>query len=522
MDPPADPPAPSDAVPSSSGPSSASGSSEDYVAAYAAMAIQGLQFHLYPQTYFPPFYPATSQAYWSTEGSPLYLPNMLAYPALPDSPQLPSRRKAKPSAPTANVDDPEVDLGPDDVLDFTNDPTTTDDEKRQLQEAIDLAIRTQTPSTPLKYTCTKCARVFSRIYNLKSHIRSHQNFRPFKCKNCNASFTRNHDLNRHERIHSQQKPFSCSACGKAFSRKDALRRHERMDPEGRKVHCMKTIPRNKLSAHLKTCRPTQQSTQPHDNKTTYPRSPVFQSADFGVKNEWKFSHSSINTETRTQKMKGISKDFGEGVRYFEEIGGDVAREYEDHESEGGGEEEVQEIGQRLKCSNCNRLFAVDRLEKHETACLKISKPRKIFDAFKVRVKGTEMEKYVVANPPKQSQVNPTKKQNWRAKHEYFINMVRSARNPSNPSLPHSSTSSFDPYSDYVTCDSCGRRFNEEAGKRHIPVCLAAKAKQKQKLGEKGSGKGGGKGEKEVPTPTREEMVKKRTGYKPPIPKLKKM
>ncbi|KAJ3121398.1 hypothetical protein HK098_003738 [Nowakowskiella sp. JEL0407] len=94
------------------------------------------------------------------------------------------------------------------------------------------------PTKDGKYVCTTCKRAFSRLYNLKSHIRTHQNHRPYECPACNMKFTRNHDLNRHLKTHSKDRPHSCQACGRSFARRDALRRHERMDPEGKKVHCV--------------------------------------------------------------------------------------------------------------------------------------------------------------------------------------------------------------------------------------------------------------------------------------------
>jgi hypothetical protein len=41
-----------------------------------------------------------------------------------------------------------------------------------------------------KYICPTCNRGFSRMYNLKSHIKTHQNHRPFYCQMCDMRFTR--------------------------------------------------------------------------------------------------------------------------------------------------------------------------------------------------------------------------------------------------------------------------------------------------------------------------------------------
>ncbi|KAF9906205.1 hypothetical protein BX616_000788 [Lobosporangium transversale] len=79
------------------------------------------------------------------------------------------------------------------------------------------------PSFPCKFA--GCDKVFARLYNLKSHSRTHTDERPFICSECSFAFARNHDLKRHVKIHGGDKSFICNGCGKSFSRLDALRRH---------------------------------------------------------------------------------------------------------------------------------------------------------------------------------------------------------------------------------------------------------------------------------------------------------
>ncbi|KAL2018887.1 hypothetical protein VTK56DRAFT_312 [Thermocarpiscus australiensis] len=88
----------------------------------------------------------------------------------------------------------------------------------------DLAPRS--PSSK-KQKCPYCEAEFTRQHNLKSHLLTHSQEKPYVCQSCQMRFRRLHDLKRHSKLHTGEKPHVCPNCDRKFARGDALARHSK-------------------------------------------------------------------------------------------------------------------------------------------------------------------------------------------------------------------------------------------------------------------------------------------------------
>uniref|UniRef100_A0A060TI74 ARAD1D36652p n=1 Tax=Blastobotrys adeninivorans TaxID=409370 RepID=A0A060TI74_BLAAD len=105
-----------------------------------------------------------------------------------------------------------------------------------------------------RHQCPQCGQTFTRNHNLKSHMLTHSEERPYSCETCKSKFRRIHDLKRHLKLHTGERPHECSKCGRRFARTDALARHTRVSlacgdrphstspPESNGTHDIKTAP----------------------------------------------------------------------------------------------------------------------------------------------------------------------------------------------------------------------------------------------------------------------------------------
>ena len=98
------------------------------------------------------------------------------------------------------------------------------------------------------FACTVpgCGSIFTHGFNIKGHLKSHFEEKPYKCHwpGCGKGFARQHDCKRHEELHSNFGPIVCEGCRKQFARMDALNRHLESETG---VECAMVVERGKGS-----------------------------------------------------------------------------------------------------------------------------------------------------------------------------------------------------------------------------------------------------------------------------------
>ena len=86
-------------------------------------------------------------------------------------------------------------------------------EKLPLEENIAYDTNPQLETIPepvpvrigeFQYACPICSKMTKNLYNMKTHILTHTDVRPFACVHCGKAFKQKDHLNSHFRAHSQK------------------------------------------------------------------------------------------------------------------------------------------------------------------------------------------------------------------------------------------------------------------------------------------------------------------------------
>lgn len=144
--------------------------------------------------------------------------------------------------------------------------------------------------------------------------------------------------------------------------------------------------------------------------------------------------------------------------------------------------------ERVECPDCGRKFLPESLEKHVNICKKVfMSKRKQFVSSEQR----ELDELAMVkkkpDPKKPAASNKNSKNNkWKMQSEQFRANMKAARMAtSGDEAGYQAAKKI--ASDYeqqqlVPCPHCERTFNEDAAKRHIPICADKARKAQMKNG----------------------------------------
>nr|XP_023693451.1 PR domain zinc finger protein 5 [Paramormyrops kingsleyae] len=89
------------------------------------------------------------------------------------------------------------------------------------------------------FDCPACDKKFISTNQLKRHMITHSEKRPYTCEVCSRSFKRLDQVTAHKIIHSEDKPYKCKLCGKEFAHRNVYKNHKkrrRRIPAGGAIH----------------------------------------------------------------------------------------------------------------------------------------------------------------------------------------------------------------------------------------------------------------------------------------------
>ena len=142
----------------------------------------------------------------------------------------------------------------------------------------------------------------------------------------------------------------------------------------------------------------------------------------------------------------------------------------------------------IACPDCGRSFVQESYQKHVKICKKVFvNKRKQFDSNGQKEGGEE-----TAGKPKAAK-KASAGGKWKQQSEVFRANLQAARladaGDAEGAQKMSAKAQEQEQLGMTKCEHCGRTFNEDAAKRHIPICQKnARANQFKKAGKAGKGK----------------------------------
>ncbi|XP_056631608.1 zinc finger protein 124-like [Diorhabda sublineata] len=105
----------------------------------------------------------------------------------------------------------------------------------KLPNQLKLHLKSHNEDKP--FVCTECRKGFKVYGSLMHHARNHSGEKAFQCKECGKRYRQSGTLTAHMRIHTGSKPYLCSICGRGFRQAPDLTYHMRTHTKEKPYMC---------------------------------------------------------------------------------------------------------------------------------------------------------------------------------------------------------------------------------------------------------------------------------------------
>ncbi|XP_046859465.1 zinc finger protein 180-like isoform X2 [Xenia sp. Carnegie-2017] len=116
-----------------------------------------------------------------------------------------------------------------------------DDERNEFQNFHTASTFVKNKSIKLSagrnHVCQSCNKSFNRASNLRMHMRTHSDYKPYKCDYCGKGFHQKIDKRIHHYTHTGEKPHRCKKCGRGFKQLTHLNYHMRTHSDTHMYQC---------------------------------------------------------------------------------------------------------------------------------------------------------------------------------------------------------------------------------------------------------------------------------------------